>query len=849
MEIVTDKKKIEELDAISYQENLNIQGEKQEFLTNPKKIKELDSISEKEDKLKAEKPNEAVKFIKDFYSEYISGDVKTEFPNMGEIYTINSKGNVKGALKDLALNFGYMTTADQNARLDMLFEAYPGSVVSKDSFNNVMITLPENLVDKGADRTFYLDKPGLTFNGALDTVGTILTYVPGAGYVAKQGAMNLGKKVLAQGSVALATGVAGDVYSSQLGNTQGDGLIPIIDEGKALLNFGFGAAGEKIGQVATKIIGLNRATNFLENKIPSNIASTFFGKQMFITNKGEITQKTIDAAKKMGVGENVLNNKVVMTNFALGLENGLEASVAAKVGGLNEFGISVFLAAAQGNKKAIKEIDLIRKGGAGEAMQNIVLAQDDLILQQHFKALNEIKNKMISEKNSALTSILPANTKNQASSAVDDNIAAIDKQINDVAIKMQKSVNRKYDAIDWNQDFKKPVVKNLVNNLKSSLTNSETGIGQGFNKTTMPQTAAFLKNMELFTKKISNKKLTKITMGMLEAERKSLNKIMSNTRDATDLAALSVMKKRFDFFYDTTVEKALANGSPEVLSVIKSARAASAEYKKMFVPQRYKGVGVNIPDKGGQFTQKVLNGDYTNTQIANFVYGSVKVGGSYKEAGVPVIKKLYEIFPEGSNGRDLVKVGAFNRLIENSFKSYGSREIFDPKLFAKAVNDAIDGSGKNISNIIYTDAQKKGLINFAKEIEKQLSAKDFVNAKGGTNAFMEILDAKARGLAGIVGFNVANIQGLILSRGVYDSAKAIAKRNADLADIQNAISNAKLPATSGGAGGIDIAMEKRTIAENLDKNQIYSTRDNNIQIMDAKTLEQFEIIESLNKYK
>ena len=73
---------------------------------------------------------------------------------MGEIYTINSKGNVKGALKDLALNFGYMTTADQNARLDMLFEAYPGSVVSKDSFNNVMITLPENLVDKGTDRTF-----------------------------------------------------------------------------------------------------------------------------------------------------------------------------------------------------------------------------------------------------------------------------------------------------------------------------------------------------------------------------------------------------------------------------------------------------------------------------------------------------------------------------------------------------------------------------------------------------------------------------------------------------------------------------------------------------------------------
>ncbi len=849
MEIVTDKKKIEELDAISYQKDFGIKGEKQQFLKDPKKIKELDSISQKEQKLKEEQPNETVKYIKDFYSEYISGDVKTEFPNMGEIYTIDSKGSVKGALKDLALNFGYMTTADQNARLDMLFEAYPGSAVSKDSFNNVMITLPENAVDEGTNRTFYLDKPGVSFNGAVDTIGTILTYVPGAGFVAKKGATGLGKKVVLQGTAAAATGVGGDIYSSQLGNTQGDGLLPIVDEGKALLNFGFGAAGEKVGQTVTKIIGLTKATNFLENKIPSNIASTFFGKQTYITNKGEITKKTIDLAKKLDVEDSVLNNKVAMTNFALGLENGLDPNIAAKVGGLNEFGISVFLAAAQGNKKALKEIDLIRNGGAGENMQNIVLAQDDLILQQHFKALNEIKNKMITEKNSALSSAFPPNTKNLAANAVDDNIAALDKQINDVAIKMQKSVNRKYDAINWNEEFKKPVVKNLVKNFKDSLTNSDSGIGQGFNKTTMPNTAAFLKNMELFSKKLSNKKLTKITMGALESERKSLNKIMSNTRDATDLAALSVMKKRFDFFYDATVEKGLANGNAEVLNVIKSARAASADYKKMFVPQRYKSVGVNIPDKGGQFTQKVLNGDYTNSQIANFVYGSSKVGGSYKEVGFPVVKKLYEIFPEGSNGRDLIKVGAFNRLIENSFKQYGSREIFSPKLFAKAVNDAIDGTGKNVSNIIYTDTQKKGLINFAKEIEKQLSEKNFVNTTKGANAFMEILDAKARGLAGIVGFNVANIQGLLLTRSVYDSAKAIAKRNADIADIQNALTIAKLPSSSGGAGGIDMAIEKRPIAQDLNKNQIYSTRGNNIQIMDAATLEQYKIIESLNKYR
>ncbi len=57
MEIVTDKKKIEELDAISYQKDFGIKGEKQQFLKDPKKIKELDSNSQKEQKLKKEQPN------------------------------------------------------------------------------------------------------------------------------------------------------------------------------------------------------------------------------------------------------------------------------------------------------------------------------------------------------------------------------------------------------------------------------------------------------------------------------------------------------------------------------------------------------------------------------------------------------------------------------------------------------------------------------------------------------------------------------------------------------------------------------------------------------------------------
>jgi len=842
MEIVTDKEKLKELDGIFLKEKYDNSS----IVTDENKIKELDGIFNKAEQQKNEKPNAFAKFTKDFYTDNISGSSKTEFPNMGEVYTINSKGTVKGALKDLALNFGYMNTADQDARLDMLFKSYPGSIVSKDKFQNVMITLPETAVDKNTNRTFYLDKPGISFAGGVDTVGTTLLYVPGAGWVSKNVVGGAAKRYVAQGAAATGVGVGGDVITFGLGNTQGDGLIPIVDEGKALLNFGFGASGEMIAQTIGKITRFNKATNYLEQSVPTNVAQAF-GKQTFITNKGVVTEKTIELAKKVGATENTLKNKVALTSFALALDNGLEPNIAKQVAGLNEFGISVWLAAAQGNKKALKELDLIRAGNAGESMQSIVLAQDDVILQEHFKALTKMRDKMLSDKNSAIKTQAIGDNKSIATNNIDDNISQLEMQINNVSEKMRKSVDAKYDAVDMKLSFKKPQVNGLINNLKASLVSSESGIGQAFNKNTMPQTSAFLKNIQTFTKKINNKNLNKITFGMLEAERKNLNRIMGTTKEPTDLAALSVMKKRFDVFYDNTVEKGLASGSPKILEAIKSARMASSQYKRLFNPQNIRATGIRISDKGGQFTQRVLNGDYTSQQIANFVYGSTKIGGSYRDVGLPVIRKLYDIFPNKSSGRDLIKSGAINRLIENSFKKLGTsgREVFTPELFSKAVKEAMEGNGRDVSKVIFTKLEQQELKKLASLIESQIPRKTFLNVEEGSSAIVEIVNNSLRSIIGIGAFNVANIQGLLAARGVFDSAKIITRRNVAQKQIKEALFAAKLPQSSGGAGLVDQSVENRNFMQNTNRGQVYG----NEKIDNAKVLEDLKIIESLNKYR
>ena len=81
--------------------------------------------------------------------------------------------------------------------------------------------------------------------------------------------------------------------------------------------------------------------------------------------------------------------------------------------------------------------------------------------------------------------------------------------------------------------------------------------------------------------KLENKNLSKITMGQLETQRKNIVKMLKNTPNSVDKAALNVILKRFDVFYDDAVTKGLASGNKEVLEAIKIARAENTKFKKI----------------------------------------------------------------------------------------------------------------------------------------------------------------------------------------------------------------------------------------------------------------------------
>ena len=850
-QLIEDENLINEILANKKKEELNIKYDIPEGDELPDGALKDEIIAnfEKENKIKEDQPSAFETNVINFYKNNLSGSGRTEYPNMGEILGFNTNWK-----SDLKLNIALSLTPDPDARLDIITKTFPGTVISKDEFDNIILTLPDNVVDKGKDRTFYLDKPGISAKGTAATMANVITYIPGAGWVSRNVATGVIKKIAAQGAAALLTGAAQDVGAKLLGSEQNMGGIPVVDDAKLGLNFAFGAGGEKISQLLARFTGVNKAVDVVKSQIPSRF-NIFSGSGKYLDNKGKVTDLTIKEAKKLGVPENVIKNKELIAAYAQALEDGLESSVAANVVGLNEWGVSTWLAQATKNTKVLKEIDLMRNGGYGERLQLLVQTQDDIQLKQTYKYLTQYRDSLLKNKD-GLTQA-PPGTQNAATQGIEENLTVVQQLIIDAQDKMAKQVAAKYNGVklDTKLNFKKAVLKNFTYHINKAFLDVDNGIGQALDKTLMPQSFIAVKRLDKFMSLLNNKNLTKITMGMLETERKALVIVGKNTAPGVDKAAFSVLMKRFDVFYDDAVTKGLASGDEGVLAAIKAARKSNTDLKKVFSPQNIKKDGVSIKDKGGEFVAKLINGEnrMTKTELSNYIYGNASSGGkSFKDTSIQIVQKLNKIFPDGSDGRQLIKDGAFLRIMENSFTKKSSREFFDPVKFVNSVEDAFNGKGKDISKEIFTKQEMKDLMAFALKMKDGIPRKDFVTQKGVEKA-TNIWNSSLRTLTKLGGFSLGDIQGMLAAQFTFDAATKSAARTSALKEIEQVIFKVKIPRSYGGAGFVDQAVENRTAPDFNDNSKGNFNKQpityGNQTLDNSKILEQMGIIESLNKYR
>ena len=818
MTIVTNKDELEEINNAIIQKKYNnvdadaiVSGEEKDVVTSA-----INKKDEEKGFLKS--------YIVDPIASFFTGNDREEFKNMGEVNNakLNSIGNA------IKLGTGFSLTVSPEAQIDMVKKLYPSSVISKDKFDNIVITLPQDAVAKGSNRTFYLNKPGITTKDVVEGAAQMLQYIPGAGWVVKNIGGGIIKKGAFHGAFAAGTGATQDVGAMALGSKQGkDGILPVVEDDKLLLNAGFGFAGEPIGRFLARFSGFNFVKDKINRKIPSKF--NFTSKSgTYLNNKLEVTDATKELAKKHFDDISLVSNEKILKQYAQALEDGISAQDAVHIVGANKFGISLWKAQASGNKKVLKYIDEARNGVHGEQIQNMVRYQDQVQLNQTFDYLTKFRNNLIKNKNSQPTTTMPGQK-----TPVEDTIDNITNQITSIKNKMDDNVDKMYNAIDWNGKIKAPVVKNLTKNIKLMISGAD-GLGQPINKITMPNATAALNNINNFAKTIENSNISKISLITLENQRRSLNSIINTTRDATDKKALMLIKNEFDLFYDKTINGALSTGNKKVLEEIKKARLESSTVKKIFEPNK---IG-KIKDTSGGYLNNILNGKYSALQINNYLYGNASLSANSVKNSTDLLKRLTTtIFKPNSEGFDLLVDGAAQRMINNSFKKVGTNEIFDPKLFIKEVEQMVNGNGKEISKILFTKDQQKDLLGFAKQLEKTTSLNDFKNIDKGGKKFLEIFNSAFRSIAGILGFQAAGIQGTLATRFTVDAFTKTAKHNQAIDDITQAIAFSKLPDVTGGQA----LVQKAYADQNFMKQD--QGRDQ------TSTLEQLQIIEDLNKYR
>ena len=676
-------------------------------------------------------------------TEFFTGTKKTEFPEMKEI------GEAKDTGADATIALGLSITPNMQSQIDIILNAVPGSNVMEDRFGNPIIVMPDG-------ESFYLNKPGASFQDFAQTTSQILQYIPGYSTIAKKFANNIVKRTLAQTAQAGAVTSAQELAASALGADN-------ISYDRIALTTGLTAVFEGIlGPVGRATIKMFKGNpNYY--KVITETAED--GSKV---RKVEITPEGYKALKASGVDINKMSPDFA-EKFFQNIAKGLDNEVAAVSG---KFGIDLATSQAKRNEEGIAALYEASKGTFGKDAQD--------------QALSFLRNQEIQVGVGLKELIKKFNKGDLTEESLEDFGTSIATTIKNQFKKKSDEVTTAYNAIDKDAVFNGSAsnVKVLKQSVKKAV---EEGTGILDTKLTPASVAASKeidKFVNSFVKKKTSKKIPLKTFNDFDVLRKKLSGYINAAKNQTDKATAISIKQEYDKFFDDTLDNLLfsSEGTTLLKSNIKKARKLYKEKQDIFGVNPKKGP-VTIDDPAGKVIQKILmDPDVTGMKTMNYIYGLGTVGR--KETSDKIINRLKTVFgvddavsPRAAalKSKDFAKLrsGMIEKMFNDSIK--GGR--LNTQTLVKNF-DFMFNKNPDIAKALFGKGEIRALKEFVEEVRKTLKPADLVNpsntAAGITRAFSRL----ARQGVGIVGLKLAGINGLLFGRSAYDNAKDIFEQKA-----------------------------------------------------------------------
>tara|TARA_R100001440_G_scaffold16293_6_gene27766 strand:- start:6490 stop:9120 length:2631 start_codon:yes stop_codon:yes gene_type:complete len=745
---VIDPKKIKELDEIR-KKKLGINDN---AITDENKIKELDKIRlDKKEKSFLSGVGEAV-------YEFFSGTKSTEFSDMPEIGEYVGEGAGKVAL-------GMSITPNIRTQAQIIMEQVPGSNIMEDKFGNPIAVMPDG-------QSFYLNRPGASFQDFIQTTSQILQYIPGYSTIAKKFAGNILKRSLAQTGQAGAVTTAQELGAVALGGDFDVGRVGIT----GAITLGFEGVLGPVGRGVLKMFRSN--PNYYKL-----ITETVDGEKV---RRIEITPAGEKALKAAGVDTKKMTPEFA-ENFFNQVAKGFDDEVAAVQAGAGEFGFELSQSQAKRNEEGIAALYEAAKGAFGPEVQK--------------KALEFLRKQEIDIGLGLKAMIKKFNQGNVIEEGVEDIGQGLINTIEEAFDVASKKVDDAYNLVDKDAIFNGEAsnIQLLTNSVKKTIKDEtkqpynflkaiDEATGILDTKLTPASTQAFkeIKSfVNSFKKKKSQKKVPPKTLNDFEIMRKKLANFIGAAKNDTDKKTAIAIKQEFDKLYNDTMDNLLFAGK-EGDEVIKNnlikAREAFRYKEQTFKNNPIKKGNVTVQDTAGNAIQKILlDPDVTGMKAINYIYGLGTVGR--KKDGAQIINRLKTVFgvddltPKAAalKNNDFAKLRG--GMIEKMFNDSIRNGKFNPAAMVRNF-DYIFEKNPDFARSLFDATEITTLKNFVNEVRKTLKPADLVNPSNTAAGISRIFQRGARQLVGIIGFKLANIQGLLLGRSAFDNAKDVFEQRA-----------------------------------------------------------------------
>ena len=740
---VLDKELIEKLNERSGKTELEIKAETGTEITNVDLIEKLDK--QKGDLSFLEAGGKVIEKITDFFT----GTKKTEFHELPEIGSADT-GSWGSAAK---IATGLMLTPNQKNQAHIIQEQIPNSRILKDKFDNIIVVMPDG-------KKFYLNKPGTSLQDVLQTTSQILQYIPGFSTAIKKAGGSWLKRWLYSGLAGGATSVAQDIAAMPLG-AKGIDVPKAVISTAVPLGFEFGI-NPLIRMGWKKVVGNPQFYKIIDKpveKIVNGKKTKVIEKEYVLTDKGK------EAAKAAGIDTTQMNSQTIKT-FANELSKGVETDVAASQAAAGGFGFRLTRSQAKGDEEAMAALYEAAKGTFGKEAQVV--------------AMNFFKKQGIDIKSSAETLVQKFNSGAIERQTLEDAGQSIIQSLEKKFVKASDNYNTAYSLVN-----KQAVFNNKNSNIDVLIASIQKNIKEGtdiIDKEITPNTIKAMNWITTFVKNIKNKKVQKTTpttLNSFETMRKKINELIGSAANKTDKKNLIGIKQEFDKLYDDSIDNLLFSGTKEGIKAIKNARSLFKKKAELFDINPIRKGALKIDDKGGKIIQKILHDpDVTPLKTIDWIFGVSQLGRKADSLSIiRRLKKVFNIDPKKSLGVQAKTNGDFQSLRSGFFEKLVRDSIrngkFNPEQFVKTW-EYLKSNNPALLRELFDGDEIKLTDKFVTEVRKTFKPRDLVNVSNTASSLMRALNGVSRQLVGILGFNIFNIQGLLMARSLHDRLRDLA---------------------------------------------------------------------------